>query len=345
MYVINSYGEYNQNPDDNDPVEGTEIVIDEIGEYYVEYWSEDNASNREYSKYVSVEIVEDYIPRLLNPVGNILLKNWNSSPQFEWVEKLTTYPYYGRDGEEEITVSDYIYELKVFEVGGSTDTIIHETDISGSSWLASNPADFFEEGKTYNWMVRSKYQYEWKAGDWSENWSTKIFTIVDRQITAIIFNDNDTITLMWNPFLDGTVYKIESCVDPVALEWITVDPVDQFPLHATKWTGGSWKGDDEKYYRVVGIIPDIDSVIPSSGQKGSISLAVDIFGNFTEWQAGTTAVSFGTGITVDSLNVETQTHVSVTITIDVEAQAGLRDVVVTSGSNVYTEEEAFEVVE
>jgi hypothetical protein len=72
--------------------------------------------------------------------------------------------------------------------------------------------------------------------------------------------------------------------------------------------------------------PPISSVSPTQGTQGQ-TLDVIITGtHFT----GTTLVSFGVGITVNSFTVDSATQITANITIDVAATTGARDVMVTT---------------
>ncbi len=89
-----------------------------------------------------------------------------------------------------------------------------------------------------------------------------------------------------------------------------------------------------------GTDPSASGVFPTAGFLGR-SVRVEISGDATEWGASS-KVSFGEGITVDSVTVASPTALFADITIADNAPIGLRDVVVTGGDNV-TLKQAFEI--
>jgi hypothetical protein len=89
-----------------------------------------------------------------------------------------------------------------------------------------------------------------------------------------------------------------------------------------------------------GTDPSASGVFPTAGFLGR-SVRVEISGDATEWGASS-KVSFGEGITVDSVTVASPTALFADITIADTAPIGLRDVVITGGDNA-TLKQAFEV--
>lgn len=77
--------------------------------------------------------------------------------------------------------------------------------------------------------------------------------------------------------------------------------------------------------------PVIISVSPNSGQQGQ-TLNVAVTGQFTNFVQGTTVVSFGAGITVNTVSVTTATALTANISIASNATAGSRTVTVTTGA-------------
>ena len=79
--------------------------------------------------------------------------------------------------------------------------------------------------------------------------------------------------------------------------------------------------------------PTITTVNPASGNQGQCPMTVVITGaNLT----GTTAVSFGTGITVSSFTVNSATQITATICIDASATPGAHNVSVTTSGGTAT---------
>ncbi len=89
-----------------------------------------------------------------------------------------------------------------------------------------------------------------------------------------------------------------------------------------------------------GTDPSASGVFPTAGFLGR-SVRVEISGDATDWGASS-KVSFGEGITVDTVTVASRTALFADITISDTAPVGLRDVVVTGGDNV-TLKQAFEI--
>ena len=89
--------------------------------------------------------------------------------------------------------------------------------------------------------------------------------------------------------------------------------------------------------------PTIASVVPNTGQQGQTLASVAITGQNTNFVQGTTVASFGAGITVNSLTVNSATTATANITIQEGAASGARDVTMTTGSEVATLTNGFTV--
>ncbi|MEW6536185.1 MAG: DUF3466 family protein [Candidatus Auribacterota bacterium] len=182
------------------------------------------------------------------------------------------------------------------------------------------------------------------SGDGLSGGEFKALFSINRQITSILFNDNDTVTLVWAPFRDNIVYRIDSRDRMDSGSWLPISPVEQFPIRTTSWTGSSWK-DSNRYYRVIGVIPYIMSVMPSEGIKGTFSLFVDIMGYGTEWEDGEVSISIGDNVTINSISILSSTHIFAEIRISSTAECGFRDVIISTDTKVYIKENAFEILE
>jgi RHS repeat-associated protein len=79
--------------------------------------------------------------------------------------------------------------------------------------------------------------------------------------------------------------------------------------------------------------PVLLSATPGTGQQGQ-TLDVTVSGQFTHFVQGTTVVSFGAAIVVNSMTVATATSLSANISIDAAASVGARTVTVTTGTEV-----------
>jgi 6-phosphogluconolactonase (cycloisomerase 2 family) len=80
--------------------------------------------------------------------------------------------------------------------------------------------------------------------------------------------------------------------------------------------------------------PVLTSVNPSSGLEGQQNLSVNLTGKFTHWLQGTTTATFGAGITLSSLTINSATAATAVLNIDPTAALGGRDVTMTTGSEV-----------
>jgi RHS repeat-associated protein len=78
----------------------------------------------------------------------------------------------------------------------------------------------------------------------------------------------------------------------------------------------------------------ITYVRPNAGQQGQTNLAVTITGQFTHFAQGTSTVSFGPDISVNSLTVVSATSLTATITVPATAVLGEHTVTVTTGNEI-----------
>ena len=74
------------------------------------------------------------------------------------------------------------------------------------------------------------------------------------------------------------------------------------------------------------------SVNPNAGQQGQQGLSVNIIGQFTNFVQGTTIATFGTGMRVASLTINSPTAATAVVNIDPGAPLGAHDVTITTGS-------------
>ena len=78
--------------------------------------------------------------------------------------------------------------------------------------------------------------------------------------------------------------------------------------------------------------PAVLTVNPGNAQPGATNFNVGITGAYTHWLTGATTVNFGTGITVQSVTVNSDTDLTAVINIDPAAAIGFRNVVVQNGT-------------
>lgn len=112
---------------------------------------------------------------------------------------------------------------------------------------------------------------------------------------------------------------------------INIDPTAATGVRTvTVWTG-SEVGTLTNGFTVTAGTPVLLSVTPNSGQQGQQGLAVILSGEFTNWVQGTTTASFGTGITVASLTVNSATSATAVVNISATAATGAQTVTLTTG--------------
>src|SRR5271157_690232 len=87
------------------------------------------------------------------------------------------------------------------------------------------------------------------------------------------------------------------------------------------------------------------SVTPNNGQQGQQNLSVTLSGQLTNWAQGTTTASFGAGITVVSVTVNSPTSATALLDIDLAAALGPRTVSLTTGTEIDTMINGFAVVQ
>ena len=88
--------------------------------------------------------------------------------------------------------------------------------------------------------------------------------------------------------------------------------------------------------------PELLAVVSSSGTQGQ-SENVTITGAFTHFVAGTSSVTFGPGITVNTVTWLTSSSLQVNIAVQPTATLGFRNVAVTTGTEVVSLTNAFDV--
>lgn len=89
--------------------------------------------------------------------------------------------------------------------------------------------------------------------------------------------------------------------------------------------------------------PAILTINPNAGRQGSSNLEVVITAQYSNFTQGTSAVSFGAGITVVSVSVASKTGLTARVSIDPAATVGIRTVSVTTGAETVSLANAFSV--
>jgi len=126
---------------------------------------------------------------------------------------------------------------------------------------------------------------------------------------------------------------------------VTIDPAAAVGARTVTVTTGAEIASLPNSFLVTGLVsnPTITSVIPNSGQQGQQNLSVTIAGLNTHFVQGTTTASFGTGITVASLTVNSATSATAVLNIGPAAVVGARSVTLTTSTEVVTLANAFTV--
>ena len=89
--------------------------------------------------------------------------------------------------------------------------------------------------------------------------------------------------------------------------------------------------------------PVLTTVNPNTGQQGQTGESISLTGQFTHWVQGTTTASFGAGITVATLTINSATTATASLNIDAAAALGARNVTLTTGAEVVTLTNGFTV--
>src|SRR6185437_7830151 len=88
--------------------------------------------------------------------------------------------------------------------------------------------------------------------------------------------------------------------------------------------------------------PLLTSLIPAGGQQGQ-TLSIAVTGSNTHFAQGTTQLSLGAGVTTNSVSVTNASSLTAQITIDPAAQVGTRTLTVTTGGEVVSAPNVFNV--
>ena len=117
---------------------------------------------------------------------------------------------------------------------------------------------------------------------------------------------------------------------------ITISPSAATGARTPVVTTGGENAQLANGFTVNAATPVITSVTPSSGQQQQTLASVAVLANFTHFVQNTTTANFGTGITVNSVTVNNSTSATVSVTITPTANTGLRNVTMTTGGEVVT---------
>jgi hypothetical protein len=172
-------------------------------------------------------------------------------------------------------------------------------------------------------------------------------------------HQNDTnlsvsITGQFTNFVNGTssanfgsgitVNSLTVSSATAALANITISPTATLASRTVTVTTGSEVASITSGFTVLAGLPTVSAVTPATGHQGDTSLSVSITGQYTNFVNGTSAASFGSGITVNSFTVSSATSAVANITISDTATLGLHTVTVTTGSEVASNTGLFTVI-
>jgi hypothetical protein len=131
-----------------------------------------------------------------------------------------------------------------------------------------------------------------------------------------------------------TVVSLTVTSPTAATAVINIDPAATLGTRTVTVTTGTEVASFTNGFTVSAAVPSIVSVNPNAGQQGQQSESVAITGQFTHFVQGTTTASFGAGITVASLTVNSPTTATAVININAAAPVSSRDVTLTTGSEI-----------
>ena len=114
-----------------------------------------------------------------------------------------------------------------------------------------------------------------------------------------------------------------------AVAQLTVDPSAAVGVRTVTVATGVQQASLVNGFSILGT-PGLLSVNPNTGQQGQAGLSVTITGLLTHFAQGTTTASFGAGITVASLTVNSPTSAMAVLNIDLAAVTGARTVTLTT---------------
>lgn len=140
-----------------------------------------------------------------------------------------------------------------------------------------------------------------------------------------------------------TVVSLTITSATTATAVVNVDPAASLGARDVTFTSGTEVVTAPGGFTINAGFPSITQVTPTSGQQGQQNLSVAITGQFTHFTQGTTTASFGNGITVASLVVNSATSATATLNIDAAAATGPRSVTLTTGAEVASLSNGFTV--
>lgn len=124
---------------------------------------------------------------------------------------------------------------------------------------------------------------------------------------------------------------------------VTIGSTALFGPRTVSVVTGSEVAASANAFTVAAGAPILTSLVPNTGRLGQ-TLTVTMTGLFTRFTQGTTTVSFGAGITVSNVNVSSATSLTAQLAVDAAATIGTRTPVVTTGAEIVSVNNIFNVV-
>lgn len=165
-------------------------------------------------------------------------------------------------------------------------------------------------------------------------------------------NQNITLTGLFTHFVNGTsvanfgsgitVNSTTVSSSTSAVANITISPTATIASRNVSVTTGSETATITGGFSVLAGVPSLLSASPASAQAGSTANVV-VNGQFTSFQQGVSTVSFGSGVAVNIITVNSATQLTANITVAANATVGSRDISVTTNGQTQTLSNGFNV--
>jgi hypothetical protein len=261
--------------------------------------------------------------------GNILHYTNGSTWDWRTVGTDDLFDVWGNSGSDVYVVGE---NGTILHYDGNPDGI-WTTISSGTSvalmglWGSSSP-DIFAVGQ-YGTIVHYSPITGISVGSYGSDlhsvWGSSLYDIYAAGSDGTILHYNGSI---WSPMNSGTAYRLYGV-------WGYYPDYD---VYVVGMEGFTYTGIILHYPS-----PTISTVSPDHGTRGQ-TMEVSIKGAHLDSVNDIGDVSFGSGITVNSLPFQSSTEIRANITISPGATLGLRDVSVSDSGDTYTMASAFEVV-
>ena len=139
-------------------------------------------------------------------------------------------------------------------------------------------------------------------------------------------------------------YSVTSGPATISGNMVTLTGVGTVVLGASQAASGSYVASTASIsFTVNPATPVVTMIAPNTGQQSQLGLLVTITGQYTHFAQGTTTASFGPGIAVASLTVNSATSATALVDIDPVATIGMTSVTVTSTAEIVTLTNGFSI--